>query len=426
MGEGNPRKNGPVWTETPVYTGGVTGVSPVVASSVLDIAAVRTALAQDGLDGWLLYDFRGLNPIAADVTGVSRQGGHLATRRWYYLIPASGEPRKLVHAIEPGSLAHLPGSTARYAGREQLEAGLRTLLTGMRRVAMEYSPGCAIPYVSRVDAGTVELVRQCGTDVVSSGDLVQRFSAVWGADEIASHRRAADALYRVKDRAFDAIASRLRNGQATTEYDIQQVMLRWFAEEGLITDDDPNVSASENAGNPHYQPTAQHTRPIRPNELVLLDLWGKLDRPGAVYADITWVGYTGTKVPARYADAFAAVAAARDAGVTLVVDAARAGRALRGWEVDRAARTVLQDAGYGEQILHRTGHSLGEAVHGNGVNMDDYETHDDRRLLPGTGFTIEPGVYFPDFGVRSEINLIVHETDAEITGACQTAILALA
>jgi Xaa-Pro dipeptidase len=397
--------------------------SPVAAR--LDIDAVQAALRADGLDGWLLYDFRGLNPIAADVTAVGRQGGHLATRRWYYLIPATGEPRGLVHKIEKNSLAHLPGSTQRYAGRDQLEAGLRTLLAGVSRVAMEYSPGCAIPYVSRVDAGTVELVRQAGPEVVSSGDLIQRFSAVWDDTAIVTHRQASDALYRIKDRAFEAVARRLRDGLATTEYDIQQLMAGWFRDEGLIADSDPNVSAAENAGNPHYLPTAATHRAIRRDEIVLLDLWGKLDRPGAVYADITWVGYAGAQVPPRYGAAFAAICAARDAAIRLVQETTRAGRELRGFEVDRAASEVLRGAGYADNILHRTGHSLGETVHGNGVNMDDYETHDDRRLLPGTGFTIEPGLYFDDFGVRTEINMVVGARDAAVSGPLQTGILGL-
>jgi Xaa-Pro aminopeptidase len=391
----------------------------------LDIGAVQAALRADGLDGWLLYDFRGLNPIAADVSGVGRQGGHLATRRWYYLIPATGEPRGLVHKIERNSLSHLPGTTTQYAGRDQLEAGLRTLLTGIGRVAMEYSPLCAIPYVSRIDAGTVELIRQAGPEVVSSGDLIQRFSAVWDAAAIATHRQASDILYRVKDQAFDAVARRLRDGVATTEYDIQQLMAGWFREAGLIADSDPNVSAAANAGNPHYLPTATVPRAIRTNDLVLLDLWGKMDRPGAVYADITWVGYAGSRVPERFAQAFAAIREARDAGIRLVQDAVRAGREVRGFEVDRAASAVLRQAGYADNILHRTGHSLGETVHGNGVNMDDYETHDDRRLLEGTGFTIEPGVYFDDFGVRTEINMVVGARDAAVTGALQSEILAL-
>jgi Xaa-Pro aminopeptidase len=403
----------------------VAATGTITALPVLELAAIRSALKEDGIDAWLLYDFRGLNPIAADVTAVGRQGGHLATRRWYYLIPAVGEPRALVHAIERDALAHLPGRTERYAGREQLDARLRDLVSGCRRIAMEYSPRCAIPYIARVDAGTVERLRDYGVDVVSSGDLVQRFSAVWHDSEIASHNEASEKLYRVKDRAFEAIRTRMRDRVATTEYDIQQLMARWFKDEGLVTDSDPMVSAMENAGNPHYLPTASKSRTIYPDELVLLDLWGKVDRPGTVFADITWVGYTGRDLPDRYAQAFAAVAKARDAAVALVQQRAHRGEPIHGWEVDRAASSVLKEGGYGAEILHRTGHSLGETVHGDGVNMDDYETHDDRRLLPGTGFTIEPGVYFSDFGVRSEINMIVSERDARVTGPLQTEILAL-
>jgi Xaa-Pro dipeptidase len=401
--------------------------SPVAADPTvrLNVSDVQKALKADGLDGWLLYDFRGINPIAADVTAVTRQSGHLATRRWYYLIPASGEPRGLVHAIEKNSLAHLPGTTERYAGRDELETGLKRLLQGVRTVAMEYSAGCAIPYVARVDAGTIELVRQSGATVVSSGDLVQRFSAVWRQDQIATHRDASDKLYRIKDRAYETVARRIRDGVSTNEYDIQQLMAGWFRDDGLVTDADPNVSAAENSGNPHYLPTATSHRAIRPNEIILLDLWGKLEAPGAVFADITWVGYTGRDVPERYARAFDAIRRARDAGIELVQRAVREGREVRGFEVDRAAASVIRDAGYGDRILHRTGHSLGETVHGTGVNMDDYETHDDRRLLPGTGFTIEPGVYFDDFGVRTEINMVVADRDAAVTGPLQTEILAL-
>jgi Xaa-Pro aminopeptidase len=396
-----------------------------VVAAPIDVAAVQTALVGEKIDAWLLYDFRGLNPIAADLTAVARQGGHLATRRWFYLIPSTGEPRALVHVIERDTLAHLPGKTERYAGREQLEAGLRRLLSGLRRVAMEYSPSCAIPYVARVDAGTVELIRHMGVEVVSSADLIQRFAAVWDESAIDTHRLASEKLYRIKDRTFEEIRRRLSGGIPTTEYDVQQQMADWFREEGLVSDSPPNVSVAANAGNPHYLPTSTTSRTIRPDELVLLDLWGKLDRPGAVYADITWMGFTGRRPPESQAKAFVAVCAARDAATALVQRAIGAGQELRGWQVDRAAASVLRSAGYGDHILHRTGHSLGENVHGNGVNMDDYETHDDRRLLAGTGFTIEPGVYFEDFGVRSEINLVVQAHDAVVTGPVQAEIVAL-
>jgi Xaa-Pro dipeptidase len=275
-----------------------------------------------------------------------------------------------------------------------------------------------------VDAGTVEAVRQLGVDVVSSGDLIQRFEAVWSDEALATHRAASERLYRIKDRAFELIRSRAN--QRLGEYDVQQSMMKWFEEEGLITDSAPCVAAQEHAGNPHYQPGPTASRAINRDEIVLLDLWGKLATPGAVFADITWVGFTGSRVPEKYARAFAAARDGRNAGVDLVKAAASQRRELRGFEVDRATREVIERAGYGAQFIHRTGHSLGEEVHGNGVHMDDYETHDERRLIPGTGFTIEPGIYTPEFGVRTEINMYVGEGAAEVTGPMQNDIVTLA
>jgi len=294
-----------------------------------------------------------------------------------------------------------------------------------KRVAMEYSPANAIPYLSRVDAGTAEAIRARGVEIVSSGDLVQQFEATWSDAQLASHRAASDSLYRIKDRAFEWASSRLKNGTAATEYDLQQQMMTWFAAEGLVTDSAPVVAVRGNAGNPHYLPTAEHSSAIVPDEVLLLDLWGKRTEPGAVFADITWVGVTGSRVPDAPARAFQAIADARDAAIALVETATRDGRELRGWEVDRAARDVLKRAGYADHILHRTGHSLGESVHGNGVHLDDYETHDERRLLPGAGFTVEPGLYFPTFGVRTEINMFRGEREAVVTGPRQMEIVRL-
>ena len=390
----------------------------------LDVPAIQQALAHEGLDGWLLYDFHGSNPIAARLAGLT-SGAHMTTRRWFYLIPASGTPRGLVHAIERHNLDALPGDKRVYAGRQQLESGLDALLSGTRRLAMEYSPANAIPYLSRVDAGTAEAIRARGVEIVSSGDLVQQFEATWSEAQLASHRAASESLYRIKDRAFDWAKARLKNGAAATEYELQQQMTQWFAEEGLVSDSAPVVAVRGNAGNPHYLPTAEQSSPIVADEVLLLDLWGKRREPGAVFADITWVGFTGRRAPDPLQRAFAAAAAARDAAIALVQEAASAGRELRGWEVDRAARTVLHDAGFGPHILHRTGHSLGETVHGNGVHLDDYETHDDRRILPGTGFTIEPGLYFETYGVRTEINMFRGERDATVTGPRQTEIVTL-
>jgi len=390
----------------------------------LDLPAIQRALRESGLDGWLLYDFHGSNPIATRLSGVDR-GAHLTTRRWYYLIPREGEPRALVHAIERHNLDLLPGRKTVYGRREQLEAGLTELLKGVKRIAMEYSPECAIPYVSRVDAGTAEAIKARGVEIVSSGDLVQAFEAVWTPEQLESHRVASQALYRIKDKAFAAAAAALRAGAPLTEYQLQQQMVAWFAQEGLVSDSAPVVAVGPHAGNPHYLPTEASASVIGPDELLLLDLWGKLAQPGAVFADITWVGFTGREVPAPMATAFDAAARARDAAVELVQAAARDGRDLRGWEVDRAARAVLVAAGFEAQVLHRTGHSLGESVHGNGAHLDDFETHDDRRLLPGTGFTVEPGVYLADFGVRTEINVFRGDREALVTGPCQGAIVPL-
>jgi Xaa-Pro aminopeptidase len=390
----------------------------------LDVRAVQKALRSERLDGWLLYDFHGSNPIAATLASLN-DGAHMTTRRWFYLIPAAGEPRGLVHAIERHNLDGLPGAKAVYTTREQLDAGLTQLLHGVARIAMEYSPDCAIPYLSRVDAGTAESVRRRGVEIVSSGDLVQQFEATWGQAQLASHCKASAALHRIKDRAFAAVTASLRSRQRLNEYNVQQQMVRWFDEEGLVSDSPPVVAIGANAGNPHYLPTADAASPIVADEVLLLDLWGKLREPGAVFADITWVGVTGSTVPAEPARAFRAVVEARDAAIALVEESARNDRDLRGWQVDRAARTVLEQAGYANHVLHRTGHSLGENVHGNGVHLDDFETHDDRRVLPGAGFTIEPGLYFETFGVRTEINMFRTHHEAMVTGPRQMEIIVL-
>ena len=389
----------------------------------MDVARIQEALRDDDLDGWLLYDFHGSNPIARRITGL-HDTAKLTTRRWYYLIPATGEPLGLVHDIERDTLAHLPGGRLTYAGRAALETGLTSLLRGVRRVALEYSPDCAIPYVSRVDAGTVDTLRRLGLEPVSSGDLVQRFEAAWDDTALATHRAASEHLYTVKDRTFALIRDQLAAG-SPTEYSVQQRMVEWFTELGLVTDCPPVVAAQESSGNPHYLPSASAHRPIGPDQVVLIDLWGKLESAGAVYADITWVGYTGATPPDTASEIFRVACAARDAAVSLVADRVRARQPIGGFEVDRAARDVVVAAGFGEWFMHRTGHSLGEEVHGNGVHMDDYETHDERRLIAGSGFTIEPGIYLEEFGVRTEINVYVSDAAATVTGPQQSDLVRL-
>lgn len=385
----------------------------------LPISSIQRALDVDGIDGWLLYDFHGSNPIAQRLAGL--EGRH-TTRRWFYFVPQAGTPRRLVHAIEAAVLDGLPGETFVYAGRQQLAERLARVIGGARRVAMEYSPLCAIPYVSRVDAGTAELVRSCGAELVSSGDLVGRFEAAWDEAAVDTHRRASDALYRIKDRAFAFIGQRLADRVPVRELEVQARMMAWFEEEGLVTDAAPIVAVQEHAGDPHYAPDERTSRAVDPGNLVLLDLWGKRRLPDAVYADITWTGVAGAPT-AQMEQVFSVVAAARDAALDRVVGAVSSGQDVRGWQVDRAAREIIDAAGFGHQFVHRTGHSLGTNVHGNGVHMDDYETHDDRRLLEGTGFTIEPGIYLSEFGIRSEINVVVGARDARATGPVQRALV---
>jgi Xaa-Pro dipeptidase len=390
-----------------------------------NVLAIQRTLSIEKVDGWLLYDFHGSNPIARAMAGLANST-KMTTRRWFYFIPASGTPRKIVHAIEPDTLDQLPGERLLYANRQLLEQRLGDVLKGSKVIAMEFSQECSIPYLSRVDGGTIDLLRRMGLRIVSSGDLVQAFQAVWNDEEIATHREASRKLYKIKDQAFALADARLLAGEALTEYELQQRMVAWFKDEGLVTDAAPIVAAQEHAGNPHYEPRADRPRPVQRDEVLLLDLWGKLDTRGSVYADITWVGFTGARVPPDVSKAFAAIVAGRDAAVKFVKDAVSLQEDLHGWEVDKAARDVITAAGFGQAFIHRTGHSLGQEVHGNGVHMDDYETHDDRRLLPGTGFTIEPGIYTPEFGVRTEINMVIGKREATVTGPCQTDLVKIA
>ena len=372
---------------------------------MFDLNAVQTALQQMGLDGWLLYDFRGLNVLARRVLGIGSEG-HL-TRRWFYFIPARGEPRKLVHRIESGALDAYPGSRQIYLRWQELEAGVGALVQGSRRVAMEYVPRNANPYVSRVDAGTVELVRSFGVEVVPSGDLVQLFEACWDDEQWAMHQEASRHTRSAYDVAFQFIRERTRNGGSVRETEVQQRIMEHFAAHRLVTDHPPIVGVGPHSGDPHYAPGPGSDAPIREGDFVLIDLWAKCDKPRAVYSDLTWTCFVGREVPARYQEIFNIVARARDAAIARVREAFAARRPLQGWEVDQAARDVIEQAGYGQYFCHRTGHSIGQETHGNGANMDNLETHEERRVLPRTCFSIEPGIYLPEFGVRSEVDVFV-------------------
>jgi Xaa-Pro aminopeptidase len=392
---------------------------------MFDLTAIQKALQGFGFDGWLLYDFRGLNVLARRVVGLSDEP--MLSRRWFYLIPAQEEPRKLVHRIEPHALDALPGPAQTYLRWQELEAGVKNLLSGSRKVAMEYVPRNANPYVSRVDAGTVELVRSFGVEVVPSGDLVQIFEACWDDDQWAMHQEAAKHTRSAYDVAFGFIADRVRRAGSVRETEAQQCILDHFQKHGLGTDHPPICAVGPHSGDPHYSPGPDGDGVIKEADFVLIDLWAKLDRPRAVYSDLTWTAFVGREVPERYTKIFQIVARARDAAIAKVQEAFRAKTPLQGWQVDQAARDVIEQAGYGQYFVHRTGHSIGQETHGNGANMDNLETREERRVLPRTCFSIEPGIYLPEFGVRSEVNVFIDkEEKVHVTGgAPQTEVVAL-
>ncbi|HUJ39437.1 MAG TPA: M24 family metallopeptidase [Candidatus Acidoferrales bacterium] len=388
----------------------------------MNLQEIQAELRAEKLDGWLFFDHHRRDPIAARILG-SRDG--MNTRRWFYLIPARGEPRKLVHRIESAALDHLPGKKLVYSGRDELESGLKKTLGRAKTVAMQYSPRNEIFYVSLVDAGTVELVRAMKCRVVTSADLVQKFEATWTPQQAESHRAAGRRVDKITQAAFRRAADHVRAGVNITEFALVQWMQGEFRAAGLVAEDGPNASVGPSSGDPHYEPKKESSRPIRAGDILLLDVWAKLERPDSVYYDITWMGFLGPVVPERYAKIFAVVREARDSAVAFVRENVRAGKSIAGFEVDRVARAVIRKAGYGKNFVHRTGHSIGRDVHGAGANMDDLEIHDVRRILPHTCFSIEPGIYFPEFGIRTEVNVYVDDGDAGTTGAVQQEILPL-
>ncbi|HVF41927.1 MAG TPA: M24 family metallopeptidase [Pyrinomonadaceae bacterium] len=398
------------------------------------VAEIQAALREANLDGWLFYDFRRSDPLAYRILKLPTTG--VTTRRWFYYVPVVGEPVRVVHSIERYRLDALPGRKIVYRSWQELHAAVRDALASgglksrrvvIKNVAMQYSPNNDIPYVARVDAGTVELVRSMpGVSVVTSADLVQQFEATLTPEQLASHREAADKLHKVIMEGFAEIARRIRAGETPTEYEVQRFIARRLAEEGM-TAGGGDVSAGANTANPHYFPTAERSAPIRRGDFVLFDISEKLAKPGSIVADQTWVGYVGESVPEEYVKVFNVVRDARDSATEFVRAAVREGRVIRAAQVDDVSRGVIARAGYAEQFTHRTGHSIGEEGHGNGANIDNFETRDSRRVIPRTCFSIEPGIYLEGkFGVRSEINVYVGERDIEVTGRpVQTEIVAI-
>ena len=384
----------------------------------MDLKAIQSTLLERSLDAWLFYDHHHRDPIAYKVLGLPES--LMVTRRWFYLIPREGEPIKLVHRIEAGHLDSLPGTKREYSSWRELQDNLQGMVARHRNIAMQYSPNNSIPLIGLVDAGTVELLRSFGREIVSSGDLVARFEAAWSEEQIQSHFAARDAIDAIVPEAFKEIGRRARGAKpGATEYEIQQWIAEAFRRENLITDDYPIVGVNANSGNPHYEPKAQSSARIKAGDFVLLDIFAKKNTPNAVYYDITWTGVIGTPTE-KQMEIFKIVTGARDAGVKKVQDAFGANHRIAGWEVDQATREHIANAGYAQYFTHRTGHSIGEHVHGNGANMDNLETKDDREIIPNTCFSIEPGIYLPgEFGVRSEVNVLIRNGGAEVTGKIQ-------
>jgi Xaa-Pro aminopeptidase len=382
---------------------------------MFNLDAVQGALRANAIDGWLIYDFRGSNLPGRRILDLGQRP--CGSRRFLYAIPARGNPRKLVHRIESAALDHLPGEKTVYLRWQEFEAGVKQLLSGMQRVAMEYSPRNANPYVSKVDAGIIELVIELGARVVSSGDLVQEFEATWDDEQFEMHLEAARHTDRAFDLCWKLIALAVRSDRPLRECDVQCNILRHFAENNLVTEHPPIVAVDSHSGDPHYE-TGE--TPIKEGSFVLIDLWAKLDRPRAVYSDLTRVGFVGATVPAEIARVFDVVAAARDAAIARVQTAFAANEPLQGWQVDQAARDVIEAAGFGGAFVHRTGHNIGQETHGNGTHMDNLETHEERRVLRRTCFSIEPGIYLPEFGVRSEVNVFVDKDGGvHVTGGAR-------
>ncbi|MBU8920538.1 MAG: M24 family metallopeptidase [Bacteroidales bacterium] len=382
----------------------------------MDLQAIQKALKEKGVDGWLFYDFHNRDHLAYRILGLDFE--KMTSRRWFYFIPAEGEAVRLVHRVEMSKLDSLPGKKVYYHPWEELHAKLREILGEPKSIAMQYSPLNNIPYTSIVDAGTVELIRSCGHEVVSSSDLVQLFEAIIDEDGYQSHLKACDIIQGIKNEAFAQIDSAIKEGRDVTEYEIAQYILRRFDEEGIDPGHDiPIVGANDHPANPHFEPTEDGSYTFKKGDCVLIDLWGKCKEPGSIFYDITWCGFIGTDPPAKYVEIFNTVRDARIAAVEFVRKCFAEDRPCFGWEVDDACRNVVKEAGYGDYFIHRTGHSIGEEVHGNGVHIDNLETKDERQLVPGICFSIEPGIYLEgEMATRSEIDLFI-TLDGEVVVA---------
>jgi len=403
-------------------------VTETQSQTRFDLSSIQQALRENKIDGWLFYDHHHRDPLAYSILGLDPNA--FVTRRWYYYIPShGGVPQKLVHRIESGKLDSLPGEKTEYSSWQELEQKLEGILLGSKKIAMQYSPRNAIMYVSMVDAGTIELLRSLGKEIVSSADLVSHFEAVLTDAQLATHYVAQRHIDEILAAAWNEIGTRASSGggrsDGTDEHAMVQYLQEAMARAGLDWEHGPNVSAGPNSADSHYEPTAASSRPIRKGDFVLIDIWAKLkDDPSAIWYDITWTGVVGREPTEREHLIFNTVRDARDASIKVVQDAFAANQPIAGWQADDASRNVIRNAGFGEWFTHRTGHSIGTVLHGNGANLDNLETHDERLILPNTCFSVEPGLYFPgEFGIRSEVDMIARKGKAEVTGRIQTELV---
>ena len=374
-------------------------------------------MTSQSVDGWLVYDYRGLNPIFSDTVG---HVGHVTRPVWLW-IPQRGDPHMLVSFVDQSRFIHLGIDTTLFVNRIDMIDKLKIMFGASSRIAMEYTPDGALPRVSKVDGGTLEMVRGLGVEVVSSADLLQYATQRWTDEQLASHLFAAEKLTQIVGEAFEHIGRTVDEG--VTEFAIAEFIRNRFLDNGLIVTDGPAVQVNEHASDPHFDPTPENSFRIKRGDWVLIDLWTRLPGEDDMFGDITWTAYVGDDVPPKHQEVFDNVLGARDAALAEMVTAFEEGRILQGWELDKVARDYIEATGYGEYFSHRLGHSLGREVHSNAVNLDSWETYDTRQLIPGIAVTIEPGIYIPEFGVRSEINVFYSEDGPQVTTEMQREVV---
>jgi Xaa-Pro aminopeptidase len=385
------------------------------------IENARIFMKKKNIDSWVLYDFKGSNPIFWRVIGRKLS----TSRRCFLFIFKEGKPKILTQMVDKHLFKNLGIQIIDYTSREDMEEKMNGLLKNIKVITMEYSQRANIPYIGRVDAGTIELLIEREIEVISSGDIFQYSAARWTREEFDTHLEAVKKIVNIKDEAFEFARKKIVKNQHLTEFEVQEFIMQRFAQEKMITEDRPIVAVNENTSNPHYTPTKNESKRIEPESLLMIDLWAKKDKINSIYSDITWMAYFGKKIPEDYEKVFDIIAEARNKVIYFLKNKLRDKSACAGWELDKIARDVISSRGFSNQFIHRTGHSIGTSLHGDSVNLDNYESKDTRTIIPGIGFTIEPGIYFDEWGIRSEINVYINETKPIVTTPIQESIIKL-